>query len=30
MNLEDLSFDSNGLITAVIKDVSTREVLMLA
>ena len=30
MNLEDLRFDSNGLITAVIQDVSTKEVLMVA
>lgn len=30
MNLEDLSFDSNGLITAVIQDVTTKEVLMVA
>ena len=30
MNLEDLSFDSNGLITAVIQDVSTKEILMVA
>lgn len=30
MNLEDLNFDSNGLITAVIQDVSTKEVLMVA
>ena len=30
MNLEELSFDSNGLITAVIQDVTTKEVLMVA
>lgn len=30
MSIEDLNFDSNGLITAIIQDVSTKEVLMVA
>jgi phosphoribosyl-AMP cyclohydrolase / phosphoribosyl-ATP pyrophosphohydrolase len=30
MKIDDIRFDDNGLITAVVQDVNTKEVLMVA